>query len=239
MPHPCPQVRKYLLRLDVRKEHVKFWRPQLLLLVGNPRGALPLLRLANQLKKGGLYVLGHVTLGDLGESPSVPPPPPASFVFRLRCSWYSLGPEASCFFPSDASNLPRPFSLARLGFGFQEIVHGFGLHLLHPVSADCLPSDPVQPQYGAWLSLVDRAQVKAFVDLTLSPSVRQGAQHLLRISGLGELPLPGSPWPPLWPLSISGTIPLESKPQIEKPKRNSGSSGDKMPCSSSKITDSV
>lgn len=86
-------------------------------------------------------------------------------------------------------------------------MHGFGTHLLPPFSTDCLPSDPVQPQYGAWLSLVDRAQVKAFVDLTLSPSVRQGAQHLLRISGLGELLLPGSPRPPLWPLLISATVP--------------------------------
>lgn len=52
--------------------------------------------------------------------------------------------------------------------------------------ADMLPSDPVQPQYNFWLSLVDKLGVKAFVDLTLSPSVRQGTQHLLRITGLGE-----------------------------------------------------
>lgn len=89
-------------------------------------------------------------------------------------------------------------------------------------SADSLPSDPVQPQYGAWLSLVDRAQVKAFVDLTLSPSVRQGAQHLLRISGLGELPLA----PSVAPLHLCSPLP-ESKPQIADSKRNPPSRADR------------
>lgn len=51
---------------------------------------------------------------------------------------------------------------------------------------DAVPTDPVQQQYNFWLSLVDKLGVKAFVDLTLSPSVRQGTQHLLRITGLGE-----------------------------------------------------
>lgn len=55
------QVRKYLLRLK-HDLSVECWRPQILLLCNNIHSSFNLIKFCNQLKKGGLYLIGHTQL---------------------------------------------------------------------------------------------------------------------------------------------------------------------------------
>lgn len=110
------QVRKYLLRL--KPEHIKFWRPHIILLINNPRKQTRLIQFCNSLKKGSLYILGHVIVTD----------------------------------------------------DFSKGV------------------DEAKLQQQAWTNYISEfSRIKAFVQLTMSPSLTWGVRNLILAAGLGGM----------------------------------------------------
>ncbi|KAI0852407.1 amino acid permease-domain-containing protein [Daldinia vernicosa] len=110
------QVRKYLLRL--KPEHIKFWRPQIILLINDPRHHTRLIQFCNSLKKGSLYILGHVIVTD----------------------------------------------------DFNTGIHEAKL------------------QQSAWARYISEfSRIKAFVQLTMSPSIVWGVRNLILSAGLGGM----------------------------------------------------
>lgn len=119
------QVRKYLLRLKLNMS-VKYWRPQILLLCDDPRTSWNLIGFCNHLKKGGLYILGHVVI-----------------------------------ITDEQLDL-------RLDFGIQAFKE-------------------VQKQKLAWVKLRDLARIKAFVHISIGPSLPWGVRNVFLGSGLGGM----------------------------------------------------
>ncbi|KAK4192985.1 amino acid permease-domain-containing protein [Podospora australis] len=110
------QVRKYLLRL--KPEHIKFWRPQIILLINNPRRQTRLIQFCNSMKKGALYILGHVIVSN----------------------------------------------------DFAAGVH------------------EAKIQQTAWSKYISEySRIKAFVQLTMSPSITWGVRNLILSAGLGGM----------------------------------------------------
>lgn len=110
------QVRKYLLRL--KPEHIKFWRPQIIVLINDPRHHTRLIQFCNSLKKGSLYILGHVIVTD---------------------------------------------------------DFGTGIH-------------EAKLQQAAWTKYItEYSRIKAFVQLTMSPTIEWGVRNLILSAGLGGM----------------------------------------------------
>lgn len=91
----------------------------MLLLVSSPRSCCPLIDFVNDMKKGGLYIIGHVKVGNFEETEG--------------------------------------------------------------------ENDPSIQESKKWLSFLDHMRVKAFAEVTVAKTIREGVQHLIRLSGIGAM----------------------------------------------------
>ena len=105
------QVRKYLLMLNKKKQHRKYWRPSILLISNEVN---PLIEFCANLKKGGLFVLGTVMKGDFTDlNPAAQ---------RVKKAWQRIILQAKIKAFSQIAIAPS----ARLGYQSIVTCHGLG-----------------------------------------------------------------------------------------------------------------
>ncbi|KAL4906539.1 hypothetical protein BDW74DRAFT_167184 [Aspergillus multicolor] len=212
------QVRKYLLRL--KQEHVKFWRPQILLFVNDLDEEFKLVAFCNSLKKGALFVLGHVLVTD-DFSSAVPE------ARRQQTTWTKL---------VESSKVKAFVNIAvspAVEWGVRNIVLNSGLggmrpniviidqfrdgrslaepiyhhkHNLNPKSPDSLISEPLRKSADC------RTYVRVLEDLLFQLRI-----NVAVAKGFEELELPGQhgsdskKYIDLWPIQMSAEINANSE----------------------------
>eukprot|EP00947_MAST-08B_sp_MAST-8B-sp1_P003561 g3561.t1 len=164
------QVRKYLLKLDERRAHPKFWRPALLVVVESPRRALKLMDFCNNMKKGGLYVIGQVVPSPLDESDG-------GIGNGTRGEGGGGGGGGGAAGGAVDSEEKQAggggAGGAAAGGG-----RGRGLKVVGPT---------VMQLRTLYLELIDRLGIKAFCEVVVARTARLGYQNLALMSGMGGM----------------------------------------------------
>lgn len=158
------QVRKYLLRLKLQMS-VKYWRPQILLLCDDPRLCWELIGFCNHLKKGGLYILGHVV------------------IMSDTSAGGSAGTDTACASDCEAEMKPADHSDA----GTADTAGTTAGTAAQPPTFSPSTFKELQTQNDAWVKLRDLSRIKAFVQLALGPTLPWGVRNVYLGSGLGGM----------------------------------------------------
>ena len=94
---------------------IKYWQPAILLLVSNARSQCALMRFVNDLKRGGLYTLGHIALMSpdaFRSQPATPDVIPATQLRPATPSGMHSGPGGAQFRQSTATMRSAAIAMA-------------------------------------------------------------------------------------------------------------------------------
>jgi len=130
------QVRKYLLMLNNKKQHRKYWRPSILLISNEVN---PLIEFCANLKKGGLFVLGTVIKGEFSDMN-----PTAQ---QVKKAWQKIILQAKIKAFSQIAIAPS----TRLGYQSIVTCHGLGAMNANTVVIPfCTPESMAEASTRRW-----------------------------------------------------------------------------------------